>query len=184
MTEPPFRLLATLTAILFVSSSVLASGAISCTSQGITFSTGQFTSNIPAHLAQYDADDGRGTCYGRETVAIALKQSIPVTDHKGFTVTMGSRLMRPFGSHLTSAWILKLMASTTGAAERHSQLMAMRVALSRCGLSSPNQAKLNWLYNDHDVGAWNFLHSVKGWVSSIYNKMDVEYFCECWSLPD
>ncbi|KAJ5113471.1 hypothetical protein N7456_002005 [Penicillium angulare] len=67
MTVSHFKLLATFTAILSLSNVVLG-GAISCTSQGIPFSSGQFTSNIPAHIAQFDAGDGRGDCYGQEIV--------------------------------------------------------------------------------------------------------------------
>lgn len=68
MTVSHFKLLATLTAILSLSNGVLGSGFISCTSQAIPFSSGQFTSNIPRHIAQYNAGDGRGLCYGEEII--------------------------------------------------------------------------------------------------------------------
>lgn len=68
MTLSYFGLLATLTAMLSLSSGVLGGGAIACTSQGITFVSGQFTSYVPGHVAEFDVGDGRGDCYGEEII--------------------------------------------------------------------------------------------------------------------
>lgn len=68
MTVSHFGLSATLTTMLSLSSLVLGTASISCTSQGISFSSGEFTSFIPGHIAQYDVGDGLGPCYGQEIV--------------------------------------------------------------------------------------------------------------------
>ncbi|KAJ5281459.1 hypothetical protein N7478_006831 [Penicillium angulare] len=74
MTISHFGLLETLTALLSFSNGVLGGGFISCTSQGIPFSSGQYAGNIPAHIAQFDAGDGRGDYYGQELIGDCVEE--------------------------------------------------------------------------------------------------------------
>lgn len=101
MTLAPFSLLASLTTILSLISNVSA-GAIARTSQGITFSEGQFTSYIPAHIAQFAVDE-RGDCYGEEIIGDCV-ETIDKSDgaqiSTAIMVKMSSLL---FGSRRISA---------------------------------------------------------------------------------